>query len=175
MKKLLLLLLFAGTLLGCKKKEIIPTSGTETIDNILYGAGPYYSNGFSFSLAKKISSLSSPGPDILVYVNQDNVQPRLTFQANNLKPSFCKVGDYQNEPDAVTAFNNLLIIDVSNWLDMADPLKANQIWIYRTGRDQYAKIRIISILIELRSGIQYGECTFEWVYQPDGTTNFPPK
>ena len=58
---------------------------------------------------------------------------------------------------------------------MADPVIANQVWVYRTGTETYAKIRIISTVNETRDDLPYGECTFEWVYQPDGSTTFPVK
>ena len=58
---------------------------------------------------------------------------------------------------------------------MADPINANQVWVYRTGTETYAKIRIISTVNEIRDDMPYGECTFEWVYQPDGSLTFPGK
>jgi hypothetical protein len=66
------------------------------------------------------------------------------------------------------------------WTDFADPVKPNQVWIYRSQGEKYAKIRIISTVNErrkdtsaLRDSVDYAECTFEWVYQPDGTITFP--
>lgn len=174
-KSFLIILIFLSILSGCKKVETPRTSGTDTIDNTLYGTGPYYANGFSFSTAKKVSSLNDPGSDILMYVNIDNPVHRLTLQANNLKPSFYLVGEYQDDVTASSEFNNLKTVAVSQWLDMADPIAANQVWIYRTGRDQYAKFRIISIINEVRNSLPFGECTFEWLYQPDGSTTFPGK
>ena len=53
----------------------------------------YYVYGFLFSKAKKVSTLDIPGPDITVYVNSDTPPNRLYLQANNLNPSFYKVGD----------------------------------------------------------------------------------
>ena len=38
---------------------------------------------------------------------------------------------------------------------------------------KYAKIRIIEVKGELREGIPHAECTFEWVFQSDGSTTFP--
>jgi hypothetical protein len=56
---------------------------------------------------------------------------------------------------------------------MADPIKDNQVWIYKSGTETYTKFRIISTVNETRSNVPYGECTFQWVYQPDGSTTFP--
>ncbi len=97
MKKLVIILLvIIPALSGCTKKESTRTSGLDTIDNITYYTTTYYVYGFSFSKAKLIPTYPSPGPDITLFVNTEST-PRLTFQAENLKPSFYKVGDY---PDA---------------------------------------------------------------------------
>lgn len=167
---ILLVLLFS-----CTKTEKERTSGIDTIDNITYQSTTYYYYGFSFSQAKLISTYPDPKPDIIVYVNIDNLEPRLTLQAYNLKPSFYKIGDFNDEDAARSAFDNLKTVSVTQWQEMADPIADNQVWIYRTGTEKYVKIRIISTVNEERQGIAYGECTFQWVFQPDGTLTFPGK
>jgi hypothetical protein len=162
-------------LAGCTKKQPTRTSGTDTIDNTTYVSTTYYTYGFSFSGAKLVPTTNNPGPDIAVYVNADTGAPRLTLQANNLKPSFYKVGDFADAASAQSAFDNLKTVSVAQWLEMADPIIDNQVWLYRTGSDTYAKFRIVSTVNELRSGVVYGECTFQWVYQPDGSSTFPGK
>jgi hypothetical protein len=158
---------------GCTKKEDTRTSGTDTIDNITYFGTTYYTYGFTFSKAKLISTIENPGPDIALYVNLDNATPVLTLQANNLKPSFYKVGDFSDATAAQAAFDNLKTVTVSQWTEMADPVTPNQVWIYRSGTTTYTKFRIVSTVSELRSGTNYGECTFQWLYQSDGTLTFP--
>ena len=160
---------------ACTKVEKTPTSGITTIDNTVYQSTTYFVYGFSFSEANLVSNLANPGSDIIVFVNTDNTPYRLTLQADNLKPSFCKIGDYPTEADARTAFDNLNEVVVTRWEDMADPISANQVWVYRSGNDTYAKIRVISTVNEMRQTIPYGECTFQWVYQPDGSFTFPGK
>jgi hypothetical protein len=160
---------------GCTKKEPARTTGIDTIDNTIYQATSYFVYGFSFSGAKLISTTSNPGPDIVLYVNSDNLTPRLTLQSNNLKPSFYKYGEFADEEAAKLAFSNLKTFTATLWSDMADPINANQIWLYRSGSENYTKIRIISTINEIRNNIAYGECKFEWLYQPDGSSNFPGK
>ena len=160
---------------GCTKKEPTRTSGIDTIDNITYFNTTYFNYGFSFSGAKLVSTNLNPGPDITIFVNPGNSSPSLTLQTNNLKPSFFKEGDFPDETTAKTAFDNLKTVSVTQWLDMADPVAANQVWIYRSGTDIYTKIRIISTINETRQSIPYGECTFQWIIQPDGSTTFPGK
>ena len=161
------------SLSSCKKDDKADLSGTATIDNTTYQSTTYYVFGFSFSLAKKVSTLDDPHPDIVLYVD---IQPtRLTLQHDNLRPSFYKAGEYADEASARTAFDNLKTVSVSQWIDMADPVLDNQIWVYRVGNDTYAKIRIVNTKSETRDDRPYGECTFQWVYQPDGSLTFPGK
>ena len=168
---ILILLLFIQV--SCKKDKIPETSGTVTIDNTTLLAQTYYVYGFLFSEAKKVSTLDTPPPDITV----DNDGTNLLLQANNLKNSLYKFGEYNDAASAETAFKNLTSASISesDWLEWAYSIKENQIWIYRSGTTHYAKFRIISTIAEVRSGRNYAECTFEWDYQPDGTLTFPGK
>jgi hypothetical protein len=163
------------TLSGCTKAEKTPTSGTDTIDNTIHFSTTYFAYGFSFSGAKLVATTTTPKPDIVLYVNSDNPPNKLTLQANNLNPSFYKLGEYNDEEAAKAAFNDLKTVSVSQWTEMADPVNVNQVWVYRSGSDTYAKIRIISVKNEITQAVPYGECTFQWVYQPDGSTTFPGK
>jgi hypothetical protein len=160
-------------LAGCTKVEPTRTAGTDTIDNITYTGTTYFVYGFSFSTAKLVSTESNPGPDIVLYINKENTPYRLTFQADNLKPSFYKVGDFADADAAKDAFDNLKTVSVTQWEEMADPITDNQVWIYRSGEETFTKIRIISTVNEIRQLIAYGECTFQWTHQPDGSLTFP--
>lgn len=176
-RPIILIFIFAIVLNSCKKTDNTPSgSGTVTIDNTTHQSTTYYVYGFSFSKAKKVSTLETPGPDITVYVNSDTPPDTwLYFQANNLNPSFSKIGDYPDAGSATAAFDNLKTVGSYQWTDLAQPIAPNQVWVYKTGTPCYAKIRIISTVNETRNSLPYGECTFEWVYQPDGSTTFPSK
>jgi hypothetical protein len=167
---LLVLLFLPGS---CKKNEAPETSGITTIDNVRTLGQTYYVYGFLFSEAKKVSTLDNPPPDITV----DSDGTNLLLMANNLKNSFYKSGEFNDASSAATAFDDLTsaTIQPSEWEGLAYPLKENQVWIYRSGTDHYAKLRIISLIAEIRNGKDYAECTFEWEYQPDGTLTFPGK
>lgn len=178
MKKYILIIsvILAIVTSGCSKSKEIKHSGSETIETTLYGNGPYYALGFSFSLGQKISTLKDPGPDITVIadVDIDGVTiRRLMLQTENYKNSFFKYGEYSSASEAESAYKNLTSATVSQWSEQVDTLKANQVWLFRTASENYAKFRIISTVSELRSGTPYGACTFEWEYQPDGTLTFP--
>jgi hypothetical protein len=176
MKRLLIIVvILLPVLSGCKKDETARTSGIDTIDNTVYMSDTYYSLGFSFSQAKKFSNLNNPWPDIVLYVNSDAQENRLTFQTENFKSSFYKLGDYSDATAASAAFSNLKTVSVTQWSEMADPVKENQVWIYRSQSECYAKIRIITATIDNSKTPVYGKCTFEWIYQPDGSSTFPGK
>lgn len=156
---------------SCKKDETIPTKGTVTIDNVRTLAQTYYVYGFLFSQAKKVSTLENPPPDITI----DSDGTNLLLMANNLKNSFYKFGEYNDAASSENAYNNLTSATIPDpaWEGLASPVKANQIWIYRSGTTHYAKFWIVSTISEIRGGKDYAECTFEWEYQPDGTLTFP--
>jgi hypothetical protein len=174
-RTVIILLVIFSTFTGCTKKEATRTSGIDTIDNTTHFSSTYFNYAFSFSGAKLVSTEVTHGWDISLFVIVENQIARLTLQANNLKPSFYRVGVFSDEASAKTAFDNLKTVSVTLWQDMADPIVANQVWIYRSGNDTYTKIRIISTINETRQSVAYGECTFQWVLQPDGSSTFPGK
>jgi len=174
MRKAAYILFIICLITGCKKEKMPDVSGTVTIDNILYGSGPYYALGFCFSTAGTISTLSkNPKHDLTI--GNDGTLLNLILQSENFNDSFYRAGDYPDEGSAKQAFDNLTAPSVPQWIVWADSVKANQIWIYRSGTEHFAKIRIISTVSEVRSGRNYAECTFEWRYQPDGSLTFPSK
>jgi hypothetical protein len=161
-------------LISCSRKDDPDTSGTATINNELtldQQHQTYINYGFLFSEGKLVSNIDVPSPDIIVYRDGTTI----SLEANNLKNSFSKYGEYTDLSSAKDAFNKLTSASASQWLASAVPLKENQVWLYRSGTDKYAKIRIISIKTEIRGTFEYAECNFEWVYQPDGTLTFPGK
>ncbi len=170
---IIFLMLFA--LLSCSKSNSPSGTGTVTIDNKTYQSTTYYVYGFSFSKNKKVTTLENPGPDVIAFINSDTPPARLTLQANNQNPSFYKIGDYQDAQSATTAFNELKTVGTYTWVEMADPINANQVWVYRTQTNCYAKIRIISSVVDNTKNPVFGECTFEYAYQADGSTTFPAK
>ncbi len=176
-RNIVILLLLTALFPGCKKDQGFKHSGTFTIENTLYGSGPYYAMGFSFSLGGEVSTLADPGPDITLIadVDIDGTIRRLLLQTENYKNSFYKYGEYADASTAATAFKSLTGASVPSWAEWADSVRPNQIWIFRNSSDKYAKFRIISTVAEKRNNIAYASCTFEWVFQPDGTLTFPAK
>ncbi|HNW56485.1 MAG TPA: hypothetical protein PLR88_00705 [Bacteroidales bacterium] len=171
MKKYLIILFSALLLISCDKDNKVSTSGTFTINNILYGTGPYYAYGFSFTSADKVQTI--PVTEQCITIGNDGTIDNLIIQTNSLSNSFYLYGEYTDEASAKQAFDKLTIGTVNGWEEWAFSVKPNQIWLFRTKNETYAKLRIISTVSEVREEKNYAECTFEWVYQPDGTLTFP--
>ena len=175
MRKWLLLILLLVVFLesSCKKDDTPDTSGIVTIDNTsTLGPVTYYVYGFLFAEAKKVTTLDTPPPDITVESNGTNL-----YLDTKVNSYFYKSGEYNDAATAATAFDNLKSATVlqSDWAGLADPIRENQIWIFKSSTDHYAKFRIISTKTAPGQGRPYAECTFEWEYQPDGTLSFPGK
>ncbi len=177
MRRYLIFILLTFLVAGCRKDKDAPLSGTFTIDNNLYGDGPYYAFGFSFISAGKVSTLDDPPPDVTLVAVTDlygNIL-KLNLQTTNFKSSFYRAGEYANASDARQAYDNLTSATVTQWEDDADAIEENQIWIFRSRNEKYAKILITDTFFEERDIWPYAECTFNWAYQPDGTLTFPGK
>jgi hypothetical protein len=181
MKKNLLILATALLLLlpSCKKNKGTGNSGTVTITNELKNAqsAPFI-YGFSVPEGKLVSTLTDPPNVITVFTDGDtatHVINKLFLTTSGLYNSFYKYGSYASRSDADDAFGSLKSFDTGTWTETADSLLPNQVWIYRTSDDKYAKIQITGTFSEIRKTMAYpyGECTFKWVYQPDGTKIFP--
>jgi hypothetical protein len=176
MNRAVTLLLLTILAVSCGRDESVPLHGTITIDSRLYGAGPYYAIGFTFISAMRTPTNRTPMPDILVLA-ETNVTGDVTgvfLSTSAFLPSFQLHGEYPDAASATSAFSDLTEANpASNWIDLALPVEANEVWVFRTRDEQYAKIRIIEVKGELREGIPYAECTFEWTFQPDGSTLFP--
>jgi hypothetical protein len=174
-RQLLYILLTIIFFPGCddSKPGTVKTSGTVTIDNSLFGTGPYYAIGFNFASASKISSLSKPEPDVVLQLGES--LDIFILQTGTGLNGFFLAGEYSDAESASLAFKNLTAPVVSEWAEWANPVKPNQVWVYRSADEHYAKIRIISTFSETRTSRDYAECEFEWEYQPDGSLTFPGK
>lgn len=151
-------------------------SGTILLSSELYDADTYYyALGLSFDEGKAVPTLpdqyraditvqagplTSGGP-VVAYLN-----------ANTLNPPFALVGDYASEGDAISAFDGLKNVGTVSWIDLAAPLKANQVWVVKTRDQKYAKLRIIDVTLTTTPS-PLATCRLEWVWQPDGTATFP--
>jgi hypothetical protein len=177
MKRFLLIFSVSVSLLAlsCSKADNL-NSGTVYIDNKLYGSTAYYSRGFSFSKAKIVSTQSNPGPDITIEAGSltqgGSVQAFLA--SDNFNASFYLAGQYPTAELAEGAFKSFTSVESNlTWTSFGSPLYENQIWLFRTNDENYAKLLIISDSLNTTLDPDFASCTFKWVYQPDGSTTFP--
>ncbi|MBA4321311.1 MAG: hypothetical protein C0408_00690 [Odoribacter sp.] len=170
----LIILVVLFSVSGCKKDSGPRLSGTDTIDNILSKDPPYYAFGFSFPASQKVSTLNSPLDVFTINAFPGNFD-KTYFDCQNFNNSFYRYGVYADAAAASLAFKNLASFSVTEWKAVGDSVKSNQIWLFKTSSDTYAKFRIISSIGEIRDSRPYVECTFEWVYLPDGSLTFPVK
>jgi hypothetical protein len=173
--KLQLIPALAVTLLltGCGGEDV-PVSGTITVTNELFGSGPYYALGFSFAAADLVSTLTEPYDIDIKAGSLTTGGPTEAFlSANTLDPSFALKGEYGTESEAKSAFDALASVGAVSYIELAAPLRENQVWVVRTEDERYAKIRIIEVTLDLSGEDPYATCKFEWVFQPDGSKQFP--
>jgi hypothetical protein len=179
MRKVLYISFILIFLLGsCKKNNSPALSGTITINNLLSGAGPYYALGFSVTTGNTVSTLKSPLDVITINADFDinyNVR-KIYFATYNFSNSFYRYGVYPDATTTSNAFNSLKsFTEPATWKEIGDSVKINQIWIYKTSTSGFAKLKVTGTAAEKRDAKPYAECTFDWVYQPDGTYTFPKK
>lgn len=162
-------------LCSCSKSDNL-TSGAAYIDNKLYGSGPYYSLGFTFDGGKKVSTLANPGPDITIEAGSVAKSTTVVafLSSNNFNPSFYLAGQYPTAELADAAFKSLTSVGTGlTWTDLGTPLNKNQVWIFKTEDEKYAKLLIVSDSLNTDLDPDFASCTFKWVFQPDGSTTFP--
>jgi hypothetical protein len=173
-KLLTCILLCLPVFSGCKKEENVKSYGLATIDNIIYGTTVYYALGFSFEEGKTLPSHEEPQPDITVHAITDNdgIVTGAYLDTPVLVPPFALTGEFDNAEEASDFYDNLLQVGTPEWISTAWPVKENQVWIFKTKKGNYAKFRVISILLEMRGDTPYAQISFQWKLQPDGSTSF---
>lgn len=182
--KSLLIVLIVAAWGGCKDDGTgpapTPTSGRATIDSRYVNS---QASGFSFDQAGIVRFPNSQGtlPDIfvLVQMNEDGRVVGVFFaRPDSLVPTFQLLRQFATLDSAQSYFQSLSEIPDTAYVDIALPVSVGQIWMVKTRRTTFAKILIRHTLAYADSSgpgapTLYGEATFDWVYQPDGTRKFP--
>ena len=163
---------------ACKKKETGPKiSGEVTINSKLYGTGPYYIIGYSFSKGDLAESGSNPEPDLTVLAQSspDNTSVDWAYlSTNNYQNSFSLNASFDNLTEAESFFNNYKTIpDTLDYTGIAKDIQPYQIWTFRTEDLRFVKLLLLKVITEIKEDNPYAETTFRYVYQPDSTTLFP--
>jgi hypothetical protein len=168
---------------GCKDEGTgpspTPTSGTATVDS------RYVNNqasGFSFDQAAIVRFPNSAGlvPDLSVLVQRNDTGAILGVffaRPDSLVPSFRLLRQFTSIDSAHSYFQDLAEIPDTTYLDLALPVRVGQVWAIKTRRNTFAKVHIRQTVAYEDSSnpsapTPYGEATFDWTYQPNGTRRF---
>lgn len=171
---LLCLAVLPAMMVSCEKDDGKTNAGEFTIDNALYGFGPYYAIGYSFELGRELKTNDTPPPDITVHARTDaqgNVSGAY-LDTPNLTESYALAGDFDTEAEAKDFFDDLLQVGTYTWMLFADDISEYQVYIFKTREDNYVKFWIKNLVLENRADEAYAEVTIEWRIQPDGSTTF---
>jgi|GEM_PF-1192766 len=171
---LLGLIIISGLMASCDKEPESVIAGEFTIDNALYGFGPYYAIGFSFEQGCKVQTNEAPEPDITVHARTDarGAVSGAYLDTPNLVPSFALAGDFATGTAAKTFFDALLTIGSYTWTLFADDISENQVYIFKTRKENYVKFRIKNLVLSDTDDGPYAEVNIEWRIQADGSTTF---
>lgn len=173
---LLGLLIITGLVSSCNKEDDSLYEGEFTIDNALYGYGPYYAIGYSFEENRKVQTNDVPGPDITVHARTDaqGAVSGAYLDTPNVVASFALAGSFATAAEAKTFFDELLSVGSYNWTLFADNISENQVYIFKTRKENYVKFRIKDLVLNDDDEGPFAEVTIEWQIQPDGSTTFSP-
>lgn len=159
----------------CSREEEDSFSGINTIESTLYGdAAGYYALGFSFDQGKSIPTNGQPRPDITVLPITDTEGDVAGAYLDTpiLVAPFGFKGEFASGAEASAFYDNLTVATSSSWMLSANPVKENQVWIFRTTEGNYAKFRVIELKGENRATGPWASMKFEWMVQPDGSESF---
>jgi hypothetical protein len=162
-------------LVSCQKEKPVPVSGEVTMNSTLYGTGPYYVIGFSFSQGRLIEYRDGNVPDITILPKTDvsgNVINAF-LDTPNVNPSFSLTAAFDSEDEASSFFADYLEVADNGYVSLADPILPYQIWTFKTGTGNFVKLMIRKLDTRTENQVAIAEVVFRYVYQPDGSTIFP--
>lgn len=179
MRKILIYILSIALLLSCSKDdEKAPTSGETTLSSRIFQAdvNPYV-EGFSFEEGKKVSYnlTASPIPDIIIdkSIDLQGAISGASLASPKNDEAFYKLGEFNSLSEAEAFFNSLKDIGTGVFSPSVKQIAVNQVYIFKSRSNKYAKILIKDIQIKPDVSLGYADVTFKWVYQPNGEKTFP--
>ncbi len=155
------------------------TAGEITLNNDEYNSKIF---GFSFSTADLIEYPNSESltPDIILMAELDgngNTKSIYLSSCMQTKQSFILMEQFSDLESAENYFYTLSEASEDGYEIYALQVKEYQVWSVKTVDDKYGKILILNTerdenILKPISTNSYGEVTFRWVYQPNGSKKF---
>jgi hypothetical protein len=150
---------------------VYPTSGVDTMTNVKVDG---YYQGFYFPTGAVISypNTSQIYPDVMIrlYTESTDTLVKMSFRSVVLRPTFSKLQDFNDSLTAMAWFDSLKTLTDTVFTDIGYDVKEYQVWAIRTQENKYAKLLVTGMLIDTNA---VAKIVFKWVYQPDGSMNFP--
>ena len=170
MKRITFLLIIPLLVFGCNKNNNPKTSGEASLNSELILEGETYSvPGFSFESGSVVLYNPAGGqtiPDIFALPDVQNNVFSAYFDTQNTLPSFALVGEFASSGEAQNFFDNYKEVDVNTYTGFAKPVVENQVWVFNTRNDKYAKLLIVKVNAYLKDTEAFAEVNFKWAYQP---------
>jgi hypothetical protein len=172
------LLLF---LVGCEGLVGPDLSGKIKLSSQLFGSESYYLFGYSYEDGEfyKYPYTGERVPDIInegFLVIEGSKQTSLPgFNTPGMVNGFALVGEFESLGDARGFYEGYDQVEEGLQFEtVSDTVELYQVWVHQTSAGNYVKMVVTSILdFEVESGRPYNEVTLEYVYSPEGSTDFP--
>ena len=175
------LLLFLGACEGLLGPDL---SGEIKLSSQLFGSESYYIFGYSYEDGEMYKYsytgfTGDPVPDIInegFLVIEGSKQISLPgFNTPALVNGFALVGEFESLGDARNFYEGYGQVEEGLQFEtVSDTVELYQVWVHQTSAGNYVKMVVTNILdFEVESGRPYNEVTLEYVYSPDGSTDFP--
>ncbi len=179
MKRFTLYIFLLIIVISCSKKNENPlVSESEiTISTEFFGS-IYYVYGYSFELAKSISSQDTKLVSDIVatriqYPDGTVLGAQLTAGSNN-PYGFNKLGDFATLQAANAYYDAYKEVKDSAWESLSDTLVPFQVYAFRTYRDNFVKFMItgVTIVNAATPSDNYVEIDLKYFIQRDGSAIF---
>ena len=172
----------------CTSPEVqAPTSGRAVLDGVVRRDrdGRFYTSGFSFEQGEvlQVTDPNEPVADIhlLFTYSAEGEFTGLAFSGGGMVPEFSHIARVEDAGEARAAFDSTRCIpDDAYFSSFVMPLRVYDIWAVKTVDGRFGKVLLTKTFwckqewdsAGVRVSRAYGEITFDWVFQPDGSTCF---
>ncbi len=173
-----LLLILAG---GCERWFGPEKSGEIQLSSQLFGSESYYLFGFGYEQAEyyRYPYQGEPVPDIIneAYRMIDGGEVKVLpgFNIPAQVNGFALVGEFPTLAEARSFYDDYKEVEQGLQFEtVSDTVELFQVWIQQTSLGNYVKLLVKDInTLQGESGDLYSEVVMEYVYQSDGTPEFP--